>query len=288
MRDHTFQTVTEAQADTATCKIYTDIKSTMGVALVNLVWRHLAVKPAVLGWSWQALKPHYASGAIPAAAWQLRETLPTPTLTPFTASELHQLSHDIEDMAVVDAVLRTYERGNAQNLVAMCHLRSLITSGSTTADIALTLNTSQQQAEYADRVDITLPPLPGRSDLSNDIWSHIEVMTEVWVPAEYRGLTPSVFRHIAHWPALLKLYRERLHTLQSDSGSALPALGEQTIDLAQTQANNLGSAVENLPALGSTDQRWLRDALDLFIHGMISRGVVIVPAMRSVLPLDRL
>lgn len=286
MHDNTLQTIPEAQADPVTREIYDDIKSTMGVALVNLVWRYLAVTPTALEWSWQALKPHYTNGAIPAAAWILRESLPTPTLPSFSAIELQQLSCDSGEMALVESILRTYERGNAQNLVAMCYLRSLLDGGNTNTapDRPFTLNTQQQQAETADRVNLTLPPLPNRSDLPDDTWSHIEAMSEVWVPIKHRGLTPSVFRHIAHWPDLLKLYRSRLHTLKTNNGFTLPVLTEQTIDLAESQASGLGVATENLPVLDSTDHTWLRHALDLFIHGMISPGVVLVPAMRSVLP----
>ena len=48
--------------------IYTDIRATLGVPVVNLIWRHLAVFPDGLPWAWESLKPLYASGAIAAEA----------------------------------------------------------------------------------------------------------------------------------------------------------------------------------------------------------------------------
>ena len=36
--------------------------------------------------------------------------------------------------------------------------------------------------------------------------------------------------------------------------------------------------------LDDVDRAWVQEALDLFIDGMIGRGVVIVPALRRALP----
>ncbi len=286
MNDSTFQTVSESQASPAVSAIYSDIRSTMGVALVNLIWRHLAVEPTVIAWSWQQLKPHYTNGAIPAAAWSLREIIAPAVLSRFTSDECCQLNREIDDLSVLDAVLRTYERGNAQNLIAMCYLRrciepcGAIARPSTMPDLSAT----RRHAEQADRIETIIPPLPGWDELSGSIQQQVSEMSAVWVPSQYRSqhseIRPSVFRHLAYWPVTLGLFRLRICELQ-DSADRLSVSSQQAIDRATAYADQLKPASKIL--LSKADQQWLSEALDLFINGMIARGVVIVPAMRAAL-----
>ena len=282
-------TITEAQADGTTAAIFADIRETMGVALVNLIWRHLAVSPAALNWSWQSLKPLYMSGAVPQAAWTLRQALAVPEFPAFGEQERLDAQCSVSDFVLVDAVLRTYERGNAQNLVALCALRLRLTgtaAGDTGAtseqDPPLAPRANDIQAERADRVTEALPPLPAMTDLSTAIRSDIESLAEVWVPAQHRGMIPSVFRHLAHWPALLAAFRSRVQTLPPDSTS-MAALAVDAIGEATRHAAPLVAQLDTPAPLDAATRDWLSDALDLFIDGMIGRGVVLVPAMRRML-----
>ena len=100
MNTFTLATVTEAEADAQTAAVFADIRDTMGVALVNLIWRHLAVSPAALNWSWQRLKPIYENGAVPRAAWALRQSLGYPELEAFTASDRRALGREVADLAL--------------------------------------------------------------------------------------------------------------------------------------------------------------------------------------------
>ena len=72
--------ITEAEATGNIAAIYTDIRATLGVPVVNLIWRHLAVFPDGLPWAWESLKPLYASGAIAGQAAALRAGLEVPVL----------------------------------------------------------------------------------------------------------------------------------------------------------------------------------------------------------------
>jgi len=280
-------TVAEAEATGTTLKIYNDIKCTMGVALVNLVWRHLACVPPALNWSWRVLKPLYTSGDLPAAAWLLREVLQTPALDPFSDDECRQFYREKLDLSVLDAVLRTYQRGNAQNLIAMCYLQSCLTPTSNRQVKPPVLNDQQRAAELADRADLSIPPLPDWNTINPKLQSTISVMTDVWVPAAYRlqnhALTPSVFRHMALWPGILNLYQMRLVGLQATSADCLFSMSQTAKKQARRQAMQLQTR-KKLPTLPEEDNSWLQGALDLFINGMIAPGVVIVPAMRAALP----
>ena len=284
MSDITLDTVTEAQASPQTRAIYEDIKSTMGVALVNLVWRHLAIKPTVLRWSWDTLKPHYAQHAIPEAAWSLRCSVKPPVLGPLSSQELAHVTREAGNVAVLDAVLHTYERGNAQNLVAMCFLQRCIEGAPGRSQPAAMKPQTAHNVEANDRVDqAAIPALPATDTLTADLQQIISEMTAIWVPPEYRGITPSVFRHIALWPDTLTLYQERLCELLKPGKDALDKPTQDTIALANAHAAALPQQNNISAKLTPAETLWLRQTLDLFINGMIARGVIIVPAMRAIL-----
>jgi hypothetical protein len=56
--------VTEAAATGETAAIFADIRQVLGVDVVNLIWRHLAITDGALHWAWQALRPLYADGSV--------------------------------------------------------------------------------------------------------------------------------------------------------------------------------------------------------------------------------
>ena len=51
--------------------LYADIRSVLGLPMVNLVYRHLATRPGLLERCWTALRPNLASSAAAAAATEL-------------------------------------------------------------------------------------------------------------------------------------------------------------------------------------------------------------------------
>ncbi len=284
MPDPAFRTVTEADASTAVSAIYREIKATMGVALVNLIWRHLATEPAVLQWAWQALQPHYASSAIPQFARQLRTATDPPALDRLGEHELNVVKRKPNDPTVIDAVLHTYERGNAQNLIAMCYLQQWLAGAPQRPISALHTNRLAQVDEQADRAATTIPPLPDPNTLDSAQQDQIEEMTKCWVPTPYRGITPSVYRHLALWPEVLTIFHHRLCRTDGMNEALLYNATQQAITHAYTLAQGLHESQPPTEDLTNAESKWLAATLDRFINGMIAPGVIIVPAMRAILP----
>ncbi|MGB1006333.1 MAG: hypothetical protein ACPGVX_04115, partial [Thalassobaculaceae bacterium] len=56
--------IPEAEATGDTAALFADIRATLGLPVVNLVWRHLATIPGGLPWTWDQVKPFYVSGAV--------------------------------------------------------------------------------------------------------------------------------------------------------------------------------------------------------------------------------
>ena len=57
-----FPAIAEAAATGETAELFADIRATVGVRVVNLVWRHLATLDGALPWAWAAVKPLYLHG----------------------------------------------------------------------------------------------------------------------------------------------------------------------------------------------------------------------------------
>ena len=278
-------TISERQANGRTADIYADIRSTMGVAVVNLIWRRLATSTAALEWCWTSLRPLYSSGAIPGAAWVLRRSVECPQLRPFNADELTQLGIAPAQCTTVNAVLRTYERGNAQNLVALCTLQSALSGRPSSATQAVpppVAGSSEDSAEAADRVDRPLPPLPDLEELDPSARADIVALSAIWVPSAHRGLVPSVFRHLGHWPSLLGAFHARLQAA-IDDGAAIDEPSRDAVAVATAHGAALREHLGRPAVLDAPTEEWLRNCLDLFINTMIGRGVIIVPAMRRAL-----
>ena len=72
--------ISEADATGEIAKMYEDIRVTLGIPLVNLIWRNLAAVPGGLKWAWTTMKPLYAQGAVYAEAVALRNGQNLPTL----------------------------------------------------------------------------------------------------------------------------------------------------------------------------------------------------------------
>jgi len=56
--------IVEAEAEGSTAAIFADIRDTLHVDVVNLIWRHLATMPGALDWVWSTLKPLYLGPAL--------------------------------------------------------------------------------------------------------------------------------------------------------------------------------------------------------------------------------
>ncbi|MEE1557508.1 MAG: hypothetical protein V1262_16425, partial [Alphaproteobacteria bacterium] len=104
--------IAEAEATGEVAALYADIRATLGVPVVNLIWRHLAIFPGALPWAWGSLKPLYADDSIAAQAAALRAELEMPTLAGLSAPTLASAGLHPDDLSRIAMILHSYERSN--------------------------------------------------------------------------------------------------------------------------------------------------------------------------------
>ena len=116
--------ITERNAHGSVADFYEDIRSTLKVPVVNLIWRHLATIPGSLEWCWSSLKPSYESNAVNVEASVLRDKVYTSVDTTLTEFCLQSAGISNTDLNSIKVVLHSYYRSNAMNLVSLSALRS--------------------------------------------------------------------------------------------------------------------------------------------------------------------
>ncbi len=267
-------TITEAEATGQMADLYADIRATLGVPVVNLMWRHLAVFPGALPWAWQSLKPLYASGAVTAQAAALRSGLAVPALAGLSGPTLGAAGLGQADLVQITMILRSYERSNAMNIIAL---------GALLARLAGQPATNGQPAPPVRNetpVDGKMPTLLTLDAMSPDLRSLVEDLNRIGGRDQ---ILASMYRHLANWPAYLAL----VHTLIApfDAAGRLEPLIMDVIAEGHSRAAQITgglATVEPMPdALVQAD---MRAALTLFIDGPIGKMITIVPLIRQAMP----
>jgi hypothetical protein len=224
--------VAETDAEGSVAEIYEDIRRALGLPVVNLVYRHLAVEPAKLAVVWQALRPNLTSRAADAAARRLVDDALPPAVTPLSAAVLADAGLDAGRARLARATLDAYARANSRNLLGMHAL----------------LNGCAGTNERGDMLALGPPPavpiLP-MAQLDTLPRATVELLSEMsaeLVGAEQPVLVPSLLRHFASDPPLLAL----LWTALRPATAALAACADAVAAKARGLAAGLTQPVAPL------------------------------------------
>lgn len=265
--------ITEADATGETAAIYADIRATTGVPVVNLIWRHLATMPDALPWTWGAVQPLYASGAVAQAAAYLRASLVLPPLPDWPPTVLACAGLSADDRRQIGRVLASYDRSNAMNLCALGALRALANGRTDPRPIPA--------GDPPTEIEGELPALLTFDRMAPATADLVYRLNAIGDP-EHRVIA-SMYRHLAHWPAFLALVWERLAPLEGDG-----RIGQIILESLEAGADvSRRLAAQMQPPAGLPDAATLAQAnaaLDLFIRHAIGRMVPIGRMLAAAFP----
>src|SRR5437899_9451172 len=149
-----FPAIAEAAAMGETAELFADIRATVGVRVVTLVWRRLATMDGALPWAWAAVKPLYLQGIADRVAARFREGMSLPSLGSLAG----------EEPASVDAVLASYDHSNTVNLFALGALVAWL-RGETAGE------GTPERGPRLPAPDVTLPKLASQEDVDPETWA---------------------------------------------------------------------------------------------------------------------
>jgi hypothetical protein len=265
--------VPQAQACGAIAEIYADICDCQGSSLVNLIWRHLATRPAALDWAWAVARPAYAGGSAARAANTLRARLDLPALPVVTSDVSAAAGLAEEQMSVIRTILHAYNHGNSLNLVAFSALLHPPPDAANTR--------AHTSPEHDGHTPAKLPPIPALDEIPLALQTLVLRLNQFGVNPQHKPIVATLYRHLAPWPPYLAL-----------AWSALAPLAEdERLDAAITQTQETALSLANSVALGpggqcaSDDATFARGAISEFVASAIARmvpiGLMLTQALAS-------
>ncbi|MBT7760153.1 MAG: hypothetical protein HN732_22680 [Rhodospirillaceae bacterium] len=266
--------ISEAEATGDIAALYTNIRSTLGVPVVNLIWRHLAVFPGGLDWAWTALKPLYANGAIVAQAFALRAGLDVPALPGLSGPALAAAGLTAGDLARIHMIQSSYERSNAMNMIALGALLARLDG------ISEPPGSATETASEEEPVAGEMPLLLTLDAMDADVRALIQDLNRIGGRDE---ILASMYRHLAHWPPYLALVHVLIAPIAAD-GRLEPIITGVITEGRQRAARVANGLAQPTTALPDTAQSDIRAALSQFINEPIGKMIAIVPLIQRALP----
>lgn len=259
-----FPAVAEAAATGEVADLFADIRATVGVRVVNLVWRHLASLDGALPWAWAAVKPLYQQGMADTAAVQFRQGMTVPKLEGLAGDQ----------PASVDAVLASYDHSNTINLFALGALATWLRKETA----------SSGEPPAGPRLappDVALPKLVAQEDVTPETWQRVLRLNRFGDRPQPLILA-SMYRHLAHAPAFLERLEAALAPVQADGSLGRAIASNRTA--AAAQAAVLARVIDApRPRLAAE----IEAGVQAFVDHAIGKMVTICRAIRTARGLPR-
>lgn len=270
--------IREEDATGEVAVLFADLRATLGVPFVNLIWRHLATIPGMLAWTWSVVKPMHATPALRHAAETLRRgvTIPAGSWQSIEVFEAVRVMPD--DREVIGAMLRDYGTGNSLNLLSLLLVQAVL-AGETPGGRAVEDSGAWERSETVLR---TLPPLPGFAELSPSLRKLVSALDQFGRLAATDAIA-SLYRHLAHWPGFLAV----THAALSDAhrSGSLRAEHRRTLSHAKALVHSQLLPLAEVPSPPPETGRAAAQAgIEIFTGQMIARMVVMGELMLALLP----
>lgn len=267
----------EAPASGELGRIYGEIRRLSAVPMVALIYRHLATIPGALEWAWGLIEPAMQAGLLQQRAWQLGADALIPAQHAIPRAALRAAGIGAADETAITAVLDAYNRANPVNIMAVrC--------------IALHLAGNLKGESQAPAVPHWHPPaasaaLPAMVDpgaMDPTVRELVILLTNRSEEETPSPLWPSLYRHLAHWPALLGYASVVVVPEFAAIDAVATRLREQVGQAAAELAPHM-AVPKNLAPLAQTQRERLQQAIDQFSL-RIPEMVVIGGLLRRAMP----
>ena len=193
--------IAEGDSKGEVAALYAEIRETIGIPFVGLIYRTLAVEPGRLGSVWSRLGPLLGHPAMRAAAAALDPGLArAPAIEP--AQGLAQLGFDAHLSVQAAATLAAYDRMNRLNLLGLSAL--LDPARPATSVVAPTVAAPGLEERWRPEALLPMPALAALDPAERDLLLRI---SEALLPTQRPVLVPSLLRHFARPGVLQALWK---------------------------------------------------------------------------------
>ena len=247
--------IAEDDASGSVAAVYGEIRSTIGLPVVNLVYRHLASVPGRLEDVWDHLGPVLRDPGTRGIADEVSAAATAPDVEPIPAASLAAAEIDAPTLAAATATFDAYERGNATNLIAVTALLHGVEGRVAPPREPVAAPTPGPAG--------SLPAMVSPEQLARGPRLLLEEMSAAVAGRSRPVLIPSLYRHLTRPAALLALawtvlrrplmsadFEPRVQALVAAARTAVPgvAFAVPRVDDDETRAA-LGRFLEATPRM---------------------------------------
>jgi hypothetical protein len=261
--------LSEQEAPAEIRAIYDEIKACCRVPMVALIYRHLATHDGLLEWSWRALAPAMRSGSLSAAARRAAGQQSAGALPPLSEDGARALGLQPMDLAAIGYIVTAYNTANPHNIIAVRVLMRLLA-----ADEASGGGGDAGQPVAAANFP-TLPPLVQLEEMPAPLAAALRRL-RIAGDDGGRGIVPTLYRHLGHWPAYLLAQAEALEPLFTSGAVEAAASG-----IAARADDEAARLVAELAAHDTPQGRPTGDARETLLATLAAFAVTI-PEMITV------
>ena len=271
--------IREEDATGETAALFADLRATLGVPFVNLIWRHLATIPGGLDWTWALAKPLYETADLDQAAAALRDVAALPELAPIPEAVWDCAGIGAADRAEIAGLIRDYNHANGVNFLALLTAVSVLRPDAASRPVALRAPSGRG---IAGAPSGTVRPLPPLSDLAPPVVATVRELDRFGRLGDNDAVA-SLYRHLGYWPVFLAMSHAGLAPYHRNG--ALAGAQARVIAAGREHAGRLAELVGREPGTLDPDtRRRVFAALDEFTRLMIGRMVVMGSALLTQLP----
>jgi len=267
--------ITEKDATGEIAELYADIRKTLGVPLVNLIWRNLATMPGALAWAWLSVKPLYESGQIQNESVALIEGQRLPDLPRLPRETLRAVGVDAKAEGIIRGILKSYGRSNPLNLVSSCALLAILRNDPQDETTRPAANRPQPA------IDVTLPALVNLRETSAETAGLIRAVNRLGTRGRDHILV-SMPRHLAHWPGFLALYWALIAPL--DTNGELHCCIDAVLANGRTRGAQLANTIVQASQPPAKSRDAIEATLDDFCRNAICRMIPVVSLLEQAMP----
>ena len=270
--------IPESEATGTVRELYDDMKATMNIGMINLIYRRMATADGLLEWVWDAVRPVLASGDVERAALLLESGLDWPSMPEIPAPALPLLGLGSPEIDTLIRVLDDYNRGNSLNLFLLTAFAESLKSGGSWEEVP------DATVDVPSAKPQDLPPIVAMSDMSKETASLVRVLSAP-ISLANKPMIPSLFRHLARWPGYLALVSP--HIIHMIGSGKLSTVSSIVRNRAIGFAPDLGKKIRvpvGLKTPGEAIQAYWINQWQSYTSKPIPEMIVIGYALRHALP----
>jgi hypothetical protein len=269
--------IAEVDATGEIAELYADIRQSLGMPFVNLVWRNVASVPGGLKWAWTTMKPLYQQGAVYVEARQLRDSQTLPPVPTLPRAVLRAVGVDAAAEISIRAVIDGYDRGNPLNIVTFSALMSRLRGEKPSAPPPAPVDAGPESPAAGET-----PKMLNFDQMDPVAADTVRAVNLLGARGHAREVQVSLPRNLAHWPGFLSLYWTILAPLHDDG--RLADCIDAVLEDGRERGSRMAAALGATPEPAEETRSGVLESLENLVPNAMGRMIPVVSLLKQMMP----